>query len=77
MLVVLRFEVAAGGEARFLADARTALAILAALPGWRSGRLGPRRRRRDPLGRRHGVGQRGAYRRALSSYEVKMRRSHC
>ena len=73
MIVVLRFDVAAGEEGQFQEDARTALAILAALPGWRSGRLG---RAADQATRWVLVTEwdgAGAYRRAISSYEVKTR----
>jgi quinol monooxygenase YgiN len=72
MLVVLRFEVGAAEEAGFLAEARTALAVLADRPGWRSSRIG--RATDDPTSwvvvtEWDSV---GAYRRALSSYDVKV-----
>ena len=72
MLVVLRFEVGAAEEAGFLAEARTALAVLAERPGWRSTRIG--RATDDPTSwvvttEWDSV---GAYRRALSSYDVKV-----
>jgi heme-degrading monooxygenase HmoA len=73
VIVVLRFDVAAGDEDQFQADARTALGILAALPGWRSGRLG---RAADEPTRCVLVTEwdgAGAYRRAISSHEVKLR----
>ena len=73
MIVVLRFDVAAGEEGQFQADARTALEILAALPGWRTGRLG---RAADDVTRWALVTEwdgAGAYRRGISSHEVKTR----
>jgi hypothetical protein len=72
VLVVLRFVVAAADEAAFVTDARTALAVLSARPGWRSSRIG--RASDDPtywvvVTEWDSV---GAYRRALSSYDVKV-----
>ena len=72
MLVVLRFEVRSADEAGFLADARTALAVLAERPGWRSTRIG--RSTDEPTTwivttEWDGV---GAYRRALSNHDVRM-----
>ena len=72
MLVVTRFVVPEEGGERFLADARRALAALAARPGYRSGRVG--RAVDDPTAwvvqsEWDGV---GAYRRALSAYDVKV-----
>lgn len=72
MLVVTRFVVPEDGGERFLADARRALAALSARPGYRSGRVG--RAVDDPTAwvvqsEWDGV---GAYRRALSAYEVKV-----
>jgi hypothetical protein len=72
VLVVLRFEVGAVDEARFLAEARTALAVLAERPGWRSSRIG--RATDDPTSWVVATewDSVGAYRRALSSYDVKV-----
>lgn len=72
MLVITRYRVDESGAAAFLADARTALAALAARPGYREGTIG--RATDDPQlwvlsTRWEHV---GAYRRALSGYEVKM-----
>jgi heme oxygenase (mycobilin-producing) len=73
VLVVLRFAVAEGEEAGFLPAAHEALDALAQRPGYRDGTLG--RAYDDP-----GVWclvttweSVGAYRRALSAYDVKMR----
>ena len=71
MLVVFRFTVS-DQDAAFADDARTALATLAARPGFVRGRLG--RAADDPaegalVTEWDGV---GAYRRALSAFEVKM-----
>ena len=72
MLVVTRFRVAEPDGERFLADATTAVAALAACRGYRSGRVG--RAVEDPSAwvvqtEWDGV---GAYRRALSAYDVKV-----
>jgi heme oxygenase (mycobilin-producing) len=72
VLVVTRFHVADEEGDRFLADAGRALAALAACRGYRSGRVG--RAVEDPLAwivqtEWDGV---GAYRRALSTYDVKV-----
>ena len=72
MLVVFRFAVA-DTDAGFPGEARTALATLAARPGFVRGRLG--RAADDPaewvlVTEWDGV---GAYRRALSAYDVKIR----
>jgi hypothetical protein len=71
VLVVFRFAVPED-DAAFAADARTALETLAARPGFVRGRLG--RAADDPaewalVTEWDGV---GAYRRALSAYEVKV-----
>lgn len=73
MLVVSRFQVAPDDAEAFRADAEDALAALAARPGYVGGTLG--RNVDDPTlwalaTRWEHV---GAYRRALSSYDVKMR----
>ena len=72
LLVVTRYVVPADGADDFLARASAALAALAARPGWRSGRVG----RAIDDGTRWVVATEwdsvGAYRRALSSYEVKV-----
>jgi hypothetical protein len=72
VLVVTRFVVPAEEGERFLADARRALAALGGRPGYRSGRVG--RAVEDPTtwvvqSEWDGV---GAYRRALSAYDVKV-----
>jgi hypothetical protein len=75
VLVVVRFRPDAddAGPAGFLAGARDLLAVLAARPGWRAGRIG---RAVDDgswwvlVTEWDSV---GAYRRAISSEEVRMR----
>ncbi|MBA2554119.1 MAG: antibiotic biosynthesis monooxygenase [Geodermatophilaceae bacterium] len=73
MFVVARFDVAAEDADGFLANAREAVAALAARPGYRAGLVG---RSVDApevwtmVTEWEGV---GAYRRALSAYDVKMR----
>jgi hypothetical protein len=72
MLVVSRFTVAVTEEPQFRTDAEAALAALSARPGYRSGRLG--RAADDPtqwLLVTEWVGV-GAWRRALSAYDVKL-----
>ena len=73
MFVVVRFDVSAGEADGFLGRAREALAALAARPGYLTGRVG--RSVDEPgvwtvLTEWEGV---GAYRRALSAYDVKVR----
>ena len=72
MLVVTRYSVPESESGSFLAAARAALAVLAAQRGYRSGRIG--RATDDPalwalVMEWEGV---GAYRRALSSYDVRV-----
>lgn len=73
MFVVVRFDVPTEDADSFLDRARDAVAALAARPGYRSGRVG---RSVDQPGlwtvvtEWEGV---GAYRRALSAYDVKVR----
>ena len=72
MLVVTRYRVPAAEAADFHVDARAALDVLATRPGWLSGRLG--RNADDPelwvlTTEWESV---GAYRRALSAYDVKL-----
>ena len=72
MLVVTRFRIAEEEGERFLGDAGRALSALAACRGYRSGRVG--RAVEDPQAwvvqtEWDGV---GAYRRALSAYDVKV-----
>lgn len=72
MLVITRFVVPEADGDRFRADAERALAALASRPGYRSGRVG--RAVEDPTAwvvQSEWVGV-GAYRRALSAYEVKV-----
>ncbi|HTY71099.1 MAG TPA: antibiotic biosynthesis monooxygenase [Actinomycetes bacterium] len=71
MLSVLHFTVASAEEQRFVADGRTALALLATKPGWRDGRLA--RAADDPgqwvlVTSWEGVGQ---YRRAVGAHDVR------
>lgn len=73
MFVVARFDVAGEDGDGFLERAREALAALAARPGYRAGQVG--RSVDEPevwtlVTEWEGV---GAYRRALSAYDVKMR----
>jgi quinol monooxygenase YgiN len=72
VLVVTRFSVGEAGAAAFADQAAAALAALAGCPGYRRGSLG--QAADDPTGwvlvtEWDGV---GAYRRALSRYEVKV-----
>lgn len=72
MLVVTRFEVPEAESGQFLDQARRALAAFAARPGYLQGRIG--RAADDPTAwvlttEWSGV---GAYRRSLSSYDVKV-----
>lgn len=72
MLVVTRFEVPEGESASFLPRAQAALAAFAARPGYVRGRIG--RAADDPsqwVLTTEWVGV-GAYRRSLSSYDVKV-----
>lgn len=72
MLVVTRFDVPEAESATFLSRAQAALAAFAARPGYVRGRIG--RAADDPtawLLTTDWVGV-GAYRRSLSSYEVKV-----
>jgi heme-degrading monooxygenase HmoA len=73
VLVVTRFRVPEDAGADFLARAQDALAAFAAAPGYRSGRVG--RSTDDPTlwVLSMDFEGTGAYRRALSSYEVKVR----
>lgn len=72
MLVVTRYRVPAEEAESFVERARRALEVLAERPGWRSGHIG--RAADDPTlwvitSRWKNV---GSYRRALSSYDVKV-----
>lgn len=72
MIVVTRFDVPEGDAASFLPQAQAALAAFAARPGFVRGRIG--RSADDPSAwvlttEWEGV---GAYRRSLSSYDVKV-----
>ncbi len=72
MLVTTRFRIPEADGVTFLADAQRALEALAARPGFRNGRVG--RAIEDPTAwlvhtEWDGV---GAYRRALSAYDVKV-----
>jgi heme-degrading monooxygenase HmoA len=72
VLVVTRFDVPEPDEASFLAEAQAALTALGGRPGYRGGRVG--RAVEDPT---TWVVQSewehvGAYRRALSAYDVKV-----
>lgn len=72
MLAVTRYRVSEADAAAFLAQARAALAMLADRPGWRTGHIG--RAVDDPTLWLISTewANVGSYRRALSSYEVKM-----
>jgi heme-degrading monooxygenase HmoA len=72
VLVVTRFRVPAADEDTFRADVREVLDLLAARPGFRTGRVG---RAADDPSRWALVTEwdgAGAYRRALGAYEVKV-----
>lgn len=72
VLVVTRFEVPEAGAEEFLAAARTALAAFASRAGYLRGRIG--RAADDPTAwvmSTEWIGV-GAYRRSLSSYDVKV-----
>lgn len=73
MIVVTRFRPGRGAaRADFLDRARTALAALAARPGWRSGRIGRAADHEDlwlMVTEWDGVGD---FRRALSAHDVKV-----
>ena len=72
MLVVSRFRVAEQDAERFREDLRAALALLAARPGYVDGRVG---RNVDDPGLwvlQTSWENVGSYRRALSSYDVKV-----
>jgi hypothetical protein len=72
VLVVTRYRVeeSAGGD--FLARAQTALDALAARPGWRAGRIGRAVDDADLWVLSTEWDSVGAYRRALSGYDVKV-----
>jgi quinol monooxygenase YgiN len=72
MLAVTRYRVSEADAAEFLTQSRTALATLATRPGWRAGHIG--RAVDDPTlwVVTTEWADVGSYRRALSSYEVKV-----
>lgn len=72
MLVVTRYRLPAAEAKDFLARAKSALATLAARPGYRAGRIG--RATDDPTLWVISTewADVGSYRRALSAYEVKV-----
>jgi heme-degrading monooxygenase HmoA len=72
MLAVTRYRVPEADAAGFLTRARDALAVLAERPGWRTGHIG--RAVDDPTLWLISTewADVGSYRRALSSYEVKV-----
>jgi Antibiotic biosynthesis monooxygenase len=72
VLVVTRYVVAGPDAQIFLARAKTALAALSARPGWRSGRIGRATDDGDLWVLTTEWDSVGAYRRALSAYEVKV-----
>ena len=72
MLVVTRYRVAAPDAAAFVAQASAALAALAAQPGWRSGRIGRATDDGELFVLTCEWDAVGAYRRALSAYQVKV-----
>jgi heme-degrading monooxygenase HmoA len=73
MLVVTRHQVPAGERADFLDHARDALAALADQPGYLSGCIAQSTDDADLFALETRWRDVGAYRRALSSFEVKMR----
>jgi len=75
VLVVTRYRVDPGGGPGFLALAQTALAAMAARPGWRSGRIGRAADDGDLWVLATEWDSVGAYRRALSAHEVKVQAS--
>lgn len=72
LLVVSRFRVPGADRADFERDARTALTLLAAQPGCRAAGLGQSTDDPDLLVLRTEWDGVGAYRRALSTYDVKV-----
>ena len=72
MLVVTRYAVPGAGTSDFQERARAALAALAARPGWRSGRIGRATDDRSLWVLVTEWDSVGAYRRALSAYDVKV-----
>ena len=72
MLVVTRYVVAAADAAGFLPRARTALSALSSQRGWRSGRIGRATDDRELWVLTTEWDSVGAYRRALSAYDVKV-----
>lgn len=73
VVVVSRFRVEPGARAAFLANADDALAVLAAQPGCIAATLGQATDDPDLLLVHTQWAGIGAYRRALSSYDVKVR----
>ena len=72
VLVVTRYEVPPAGAVEFLGRAREALAVLAAQPGFRGGRVGRATDEPRLWALTCEWESVGAYRRALGSYEVKV-----
>ena len=72
MLVVTRFQVPESDAGAFRTAAEDLLALLSGLPGFDHGTLGRAADDAGPVGAGHRVGGVGAYRRALSAYDVKM-----
>ena len=72
MLVVTRFRVPDGDAGAFRTGAEDLLGAAARAAGLRPRQAGPGRRRAGPVGAGHRVDGVGAYRRALSAYDVKM-----
>ena len=72
MIVVTRYRVPDADTDAFRRDARAALDVLAARPGWVSGRLGRNTDEPDLWVLTTEWVNVGSYRRALSPYEVKV-----
>jgi Antibiotic biosynthesis monooxygenase len=72
VLVVTRYVVPPAEGSAFLARAQVALAALAARPGWRSGRIGRATDDSAAWVLTTEWDSVGAYRRALSAYDVKI-----
>ncbi len=72
MLVVMRFTVSTSGSADFLVKANAALDVLAVRPGWRSARIARATDNGDLWTITTEWDSVGAYRRALSDFDVKV-----
>ena len=72
MLVVTRYRVDPVDGPAFLVEARSALSVLRARPGWRSGRIGRATDDASLWVLTTEWDSVGAYRRSLSAYDVKV-----